>query len=64
MSRWNRAPLPRDQILLIPETLGDRIPENHSVRLLMEILDGLDWASWEQHYVLVVGQPPIRSRVG
>ncbi len=63
MSRWNRAPLPRDQILLIPETLGDRIPENHSVRLLMEILDGLDWASWEQHYVLVVGQPPIHPKI-
>jgi transposase len=63
MSGWNQAPLPRDQILLFRETLGDRIPENHTVRLFAEILDGLDWSSWEQHYVLVAGQPPIHPKV-
>ena len=63
MSGWNQAPLPRDQILLFPETLGDRIPENHTVRLFAEILEGLDWSSWEQHYVLVAGQPPIHPKV-
>ena len=63
MSGWNQAPLPRDQIVLFPETLGDRIPQNHSVRLFAEILDGLDWSSWERHYVLVAGQPPIHPKV-
>ncbi len=63
MSGWNQAPLPRDQILLIRETLGDRIPDNHTVRLFAEILDSLDWWSWEQRYVLVVGQPPIHPKV-
>lgn len=63
MSGWNQAPLPRDQILLIPTTLGDRIPENHSVRLFGEILDGLDWSEWERHYVLVAGQPPIHPKI-
>ena len=63
MSGWNQAPLPRDQILLFRETLGDRIRENHSVRLFAEILDGLDWSSWERHYVLVAGQPPIHPKV-
>ncbi len=63
MSGWNQAPLPRDQILLFPETLGDRIPENHTARLLGEILDGLDWSSWERHYVLVAGQPPIHPKI-
>ncbi len=63
MSGWNQAPLPRDQILLFRETLDDRIPENHTVRLFAEILDGLDWSSWEQHYVLVAGQPPIHPKV-
>ncbi|MCH7720096.1 MAG: transposase [Planctomycetes bacterium] len=63
MSGWNQAPLPRDQIVLFRETLGDRIPDHHSVRLLAEILDGLDWSRWEQHYVLVVGQPPIHPRI-
>lgn len=63
MSGWNQAPLPRDQILLFRETLGDRIPQDHSVRLLWEILNGLDWSGWERHYVLVAGQPPIHPKV-
>lgn len=63
MSGWNQAPLPRDQILLIPETLGDRIPADHTVRLLAEMLEALDWSSWERHYVLVAGQPPIHPRI-
>lgn len=63
MSGWSQAPLARDQILLFRETLGDRIPQDHTVRLLWEILDGLDWSSWEQHYVLVAGQPPIHPKV-
>jgi len=63
MSGWNQAPLPRDQILLFRETLGDRIPEDHSVRLFAEILDQLDWSSWERHYVLVAGQPPIHPKI-
>ena len=63
MSRWNEAPLPRDQIILFRETLGDRIPEDHTVRLFWEILDGLDWSSWEQQYVLVAGQPPLHPKV-
>jgi transposase len=63
MSGWNQAPFPRDQILLFRETLGDRIPENHTVRLFGEILDGLDWSSWEQHYVLVAGQPPVHPKI-
>ncbi|MFV1981551.1 MAG: IS1182 family transposase [Rhodothermia bacterium] len=63
MSGWNQAPYPRDQILLFRETLGDRIPDNHSVRLFAEILDQRDWSSWERRYVLVAGQPPIHPRI-
>ncbi len=63
MSGWNQAPFPRDQILLFHETLGDRIPPDHSVRLFAEILDSIGWASWEQHYVLVAGQPPIHPKI-
>lgn len=63
MSGWSEAPLPRDQILLFRETLGDRIPPDHSVRLLWEILERLDWSGWERHYVLVAGQPPIHPKV-
>lgn len=63
MSRWNEAPYPREQILLFHERLEDRIPGDHTVRLLVEILDSLDWSSWEQHYVLVSGQPPIHPKI-
>ena len=63
MSRWNEAPYPREQILLFPERLEDRIPDNHTVRLLAEVLVGFDWSSWERHYVLVSGQPPIHPKI-
>jgi len=56
---WDEAPVPRDQILLIPMTLGDRIPDDHPVRLFYEILASLDWSAWERHYCGVAGQPAI-----
>ncbi len=63
MSGWKQAPWPRDQILLFRQTLGDRIPDNHSVRLFAEILDTLDGSSCKRHYVLVAGQPPIHPKI-
>ena len=59
MGYWNEAPLPRDQIVLIATTLGDRIPDTHPVRLFYEILSSLDWSTWENCYCRVAGQPPI-----
>jgi transposase len=56
---WSEAPLPRDQIVLIATTLGDRIPEDHPVRLFYEILASVDWSAWERHYCGVAGQPAI-----
>ena len=63
MGYWAEAPLPRDQILLIPVTLGDRIPVDHPVRLFDEILSSLDFSKWENHYCQVAGQPAIPPRV-
>ena len=31
----------------IPISLEEKIPDDHPVRLLDEILDGLDWTAWE-----------------
>ena len=59
MGYWDEAPIPRDQIVLIATTLGDRIPNDHPVRLFQEILAGLDWSPWENHYCQVAGQPAI-----
>ena len=42
-SYWQDAPLPRDQLALFTTSLEDRIPTDHPVRLLDEILDRMDW---------------------
>ena len=63
MGYWNEAPLPRDQIVLIATTLGDRIPDDHPVRLFEEILAGLDWSAWENQYCRVAGQPAIPPKI-
>ena len=63
MGYWAEAPLPRDQILLIPTTLGDCVPQDHPVRLFEEILSSLNWSAWERWYCQVAGQPAIPPRV-
>lgn len=63
MGYWAEAPIPRDQILLISTTLGDRIPDDHPVRLFDEILASLDFSPWENHYCRVAGQPAIPPRI-
>jgi transposase len=63
MGYWAEAPLPRDQRLLIPRTLGECVPPDHPVRLFDEILSSLSWSGWEQHYCQVAGQPAIPPRV-
>lgn len=63
MARWQAAPLQRDQIVLIATTLGDRIPDDHPVRLFYEILTSLDWSVWENRYCQVAGQPAIPPKI-
>lgn len=62
-SYWQDAPLPRNQLVLFQTTLEERIPENHPVRLLDEILDEMDWTEWESKYVGDFGKPPIHPSV-
>ena len=62
-SYWQSPPGARNQILLIPTSLEEKIPENHPVRLLDEILDGLDWTTWENTYNRKLGQPPIHPSI-
>jgi transposase len=63
MSYWARAPVPRDQLVLIATTLDDRIPNDHAVRMVAEILEGFDWSTWESRYHGKLGQPPIHPRI-
>jgi transposase len=63
MVRWQKAPVPRDQLVLFSECLEGRIPENHPVRLLDEILDVHDWSDWEAEYDGHLGQPAIHPSI-
>lgn len=60
---WQDAPIVREQIVLIPTTLDDRIPEDHPVRLVDSLLSKLDWTLWESYYHGAIGQPPIHPSV-
>lgn len=63
MAYWAKAAMDRDQIALISTTLADRIPEDHPVRLLWDLLSTYDWESWEGRYCGCHGQPPIHPRI-
>ena len=63
MDYWARAEIDRDQIALIPTTLSDRIPEDHTVRLFWELLSTYDWRPWEGRYCGCHGQPPIPPKI-
>jgi len=60
---WQDAPLPREQLVLFADTLEQRIPEDHPVRILDEILSLMDWHEWEAEYHGKFGQPPIHPSV-
>jgi len=59
MEYWAKPRLDRRQTQLFTPTLDDCVGENHPVRLLDEILRGMDWSAWEAQYNGRVGQPPI-----
>ena len=58
MGYWAKAPMAREQLVLIATTLDDRISDDHPVRLYAEILQGYDWSKWESQYDGRRGQPP------
>jgi transposase len=61
---YRSAPIQRDQLNLIPTTLGDLIADDHPLRLFDELLDQLNWRSFETDYKLEKrGQPPISPRI-
>jgi transposase len=63
MSYFAQPVLGRNQIVLIPNTLDDTIPEGHDVRILDELLRTQDWSQWEAEYSAGRGQPGIHPRV-
>ena len=59
MGYWAKPGLDRQQAMLFYPTLDESISQEHPVRLLEEILQGLDWSAWTQEYDGRHGQPPI-----
>jgi len=63
MSYFAQPVLGRNQLVLIPTTLDDAVPEGHDVRILDELLRTQDWSQWEAEYSAGRGQPGIHPRV-
>ena len=62
MDYWQKAPVSRKQQVLIATMLDDRIPLDHPVRLLDEIIAGYDWTSWKDRTTMANwNNPPDRS---
>lgn len=60
---WQDAPIAREQLVLFSSSLEERIPTDHPVRMLDELLDHMDWKEWEANYHGSMGQPPIHPSV-
>ncbi|HEY4761057.1 MAG TPA: transposase, partial [Thermoguttaceae bacterium] len=60
---WAQAPMSREQIVLFSPTLEEAISEDHPVRLLEEILRGVDWSAWVTPRGEHRGRPPIHPRI-
>jgi hypothetical protein len=58
---WARPGLDRHQTLLLYPTLDESVSPDHPVRLLDEILRGLDWSDWTREYDGHHGQPPPKK---
>jgi transposase len=63
MIHWSRPVIDREQIPLFAPTLDAFLDGDHSVRVVAEILNGLDFSAWEQEYDGMIGQPPIHPRM-
>lgn len=62
--KFVEAPEARDQISLIPTTLGDLIGQDHPIRLLDELLNRLDWSAFDEDYRIEKrGRPPIHPKI-
>jgi transposase len=60
---WAKPRIVREQAVMFAPTLDEVVSVDHEVRLLDEVLRGLDWAEWEAHFPGGRGQPPIHPRV-
>jgi len=62
MNYWAEPTMQREQIALFAPTLDSAIAGDDPVRLVDEVLAGVDWSAWEGEYHGSRGQPPIHPR--
>ena len=61
---WDSPVEERNQIVLFARRLDDVLPKQHGVRRMVEVLEQLDWTSWETEFRHEGrGRPPIHPRV-
>src|SRR6266849_10975252 len=56
-------PYEPDQMLLLPPSLGDWVPENHLARFVSDVVDELDLTAIEATYAEERGYPPYHPRM-
>lgn len=59
---WADARIDRYSTRVYKPTLDAMIADDDPVRMLDEVLDGVDWSAWEVRYERKRGQPPIHPR--
>jgi transposase len=59
---WAEPLMDRQRTKIFIPTLDAMIDHDDPVRLVDEVLDGVDWTDWEAHYNGHRGQPPIHPR--
>ncbi|MCK5805874.1 MAG: transposase, partial [Lentisphaeria bacterium] len=62
--KWATLPRERQQPILMGPSLDEQIAPDDPIRLLDEILLGLDWTEWECFYSSsAAGRPPVHPRL-
>lgn len=59
---WAEPPINRHQSVLFAPTLDETIGDDDPVRLVDEVLGGIDWSTFEAQYDGTKGQPAIHPR--
>jgi len=59
---WAETPAPREQFLIISNSLDDMVEQGHVIRVINDLFDSLDWSQWEAAYHGRRGQPAIHPR--
>ena len=61
---WAQPPQPRDELMLFSERLDELVERDGLVRLLLEVLEELDWSAFERRYTSKRGNALSAAAVG